>query len=79
MSLVMASAFAAGFRCRAPCCALGGALSDRFGAHAVTWWGLWVAWISLFLLSYPATDFVIHTIDGTAALKLSMPVAGLSR
>ncbi|HDR9044043.1 TPA: NarK/NasA family nitrate transporter [Burkholderia vietnamiensis] len=77
MSLVMASAFAAGFSLPGSVLrALGGALSDRFGAHAVTWWGLWVAWISLFLLSYPATDFVIHTIDGTAALKLSMPVAG---
>ncbi|MBR7974854.1 NarK/NasA family nitrate transporter [Burkholderia vietnamiensis] len=77
MSLVMASAFAAGFSLPGSVLrALGGALSDRFGAHAVTWWGLWVAWISLFLLSYPATDFVIHTIDGTVALKLSMPVAG---
>jgi NNP family nitrate/nitrite transporter-like MFS transporter len=25
--------------------ALGGYLSDRFGAHDVTWWVLWVAWI----------------------------------
>ncbi|AOJ76945.1 MFS transporter [Burkholderia ubonensis] len=77
MSLVMASAFAAGFSLPGGVLrAIGGWLSDRYGAHAVTWWGLWVAWISLFLLSYPATDFVIHTIDGTAALKLSMPVAG---
>jgi NNP family nitrate/nitrite transporter-like MFS transporter len=41
---------------------VGGVLADRFGAHSVTWWGLWVAWICLFLLSYPSTDFVIHTI-----------------
>lgn len=39
-------------------------------------WRLWVAWIALFLLSYPATDFVIHTIDGTASLNLAMPLAG---
>ncbi|MDI9648495.1 nitrate/nitrite transporter [Burkholderia cenocepacia] len=77
MSLVMASAFAAGFSLPGSVLrALGGALSDRFGAHAVTWWGLWVAWIALFLLSYPATDFVIHTIDGTAALNVAMPAAG---
>ncbi|WP_175687335.1 MFS transporter [Burkholderia anthina] len=77
MSLVMASAFAAGFSLPGSVLrALGGALSDRFGAHAVTWWGLWVAWIALFLLSYPATDFVIHTINGTATLSLAMPVAG---
>ncbi|SPU82808.1 major facilitator transporter [Burkholderia cenocepacia] len=77
MSLVMASAFAAGFSLPGSVLrALGGALSDRFGAHAVTWWGLWVAWIALFLLSYPATDFVIHTIDGTATLNVAMPAAG---
>ncbi|MGU7776271.1 MFS transporter [Burkholderia sp. MR1-5-21] len=77
MSLVAASAFAAGFSLPGSVLrALGGALADRFGAHAVTWWGLWVAWICLFLLSYPATDFVIHTIDGTASLRMSMPIAG---
>ncbi|MBN3792092.1 nitrate/nitrite transporter [Burkholderia sp. Ac-20353] len=77
MTLVAASAFAAGFSLPGSVLrALGGALADRFGAHAVTWWGLWVAWISLFVLAYPATDFVIHTIDGTASLHLSMPVAG---
>ncbi|PCE31550.1 MFS transporter [Burkholderia ubonensis] len=77
MTLVAASAFAAGFSLPGSVLrALGGALSDRFGAHAVTWWGLWVAWICLFVLSYPATDFVIHTIDGTAALHLAMPLAG---
>ncbi|WP_431820498.1 MFS transporter [Burkholderia sp. F1] len=77
MTLVAASAFAAGFSLPGSVLrALGGALADRFGAHAVTWWGLWVAWICLFVLSYPATDFVIHTIDGTASLHLAMPLAG---
>jgi MFS transporter, NNP family, nitrate/nitrite transporter len=28
--------------------AVGGWLADRFGAHNVTWWVLWAAWISLF-------------------------------
>lgn len=77
MTLVVASAFAAGFSLPGSLLrALGGALSDRFGAHAVTWWGLWVAWICLFVLSYPATDFVIHTIDGTVSLKVAMPLVG---
>src|SRR5262245_56435040 len=31
--------------------AVGGWLSDRFGAHNITWWVLWAAWILLFLLS----------------------------
>ncbi|QCP53597.1 NarK/NasA family nitrate transporter [Trinickia violacea] len=71
MSLVMASAFAAGFSLPGSVLrAVGGGLADRFGAHSVTWWGLWLAWICLFLLSYPPTDFVIHTIDGTASIHL---------
>jgi len=75
MSLVAAAAFAAGFSLPGSVLrAVGGMLADRFGAHSVTWWGLWVAWICLFLLSYPPTDFVIHTIDGAVALRLHTPV-----
>jgi MFS transporter, NNP family, nitrate/nitrite transporter len=53
--------------------ALGGWLSDRFGAHAVTWWVLWVAWIALFLLSYPQTEFIIHTIRGDVGFHIGWP------
>jgi NNP family nitrate/nitrite transporter-like MFS transporter len=42
--------------------AVGGVLSDKYGAHSVTWWVLWVSWICLFLLSYPQTDFTIQTV-----------------
>lgn len=58
--------------------ALGGYLSDRFGAHSVTWWVLWVAWICLFLLSYPQTDFVIQTIRGPGAFHLGLPAWGFA-
>jgi len=54
--------------------AFGGWLSDRFGAHNVTWWVLWAAWISLFLLSYPPTDLVIQTIRGPASFHIGLPV-----
>lgn len=54
--------------------ALGGWLSDRYGAHAVTWWVLWISWICLFLLSYPQTELVIHTIDGTRSFRIALPV-----
>lgn len=54
--------------------AVGGWLSDRFGAHSVTWWVLWVAWVSLFLLSYPQTEFTVHTVRGTATFHLGLPV-----
>ena len=46
--------------------AIGGVLSDRYGAHKVTWWVLWVSWICLFLLSYPQTQFTVQTVGGGA-------------
>jgi MFS transporter, NNP family, nitrate/nitrite transporter len=54
--------------------AVGGWLADRFGAHAVTWWVLWAAWIALFLLSYPQTEFIIHTIRGDVGFHIGWPV-----
>ncbi|MDQ2916958.1 MAG: NarK/NasA family nitrate transporter [Pseudomonadota bacterium] len=50
--------------------AFGGWLSDRRGAHAVTWWVLWAAWITLFLISYPPAEFTVKTIDGPATFHL---------
>jgi len=52
--------------------AVGGWLSDKFGAHQVTWWVLWVSWICLFLLSYPQTDFTITTVDGPATFHVGL-------
>ncbi len=48
--------------------AIGGWLSDKYGAHSVTWWVMWASWICLFLLSYPQTDFTVMTVDGAADL-----------
>ncbi|MBB6357521.1 nitrate/nitrite transporter [Aminobacter aganoensis] len=53
--------------------ALGGWLSDRFGAHAVTWWVLWIAWICLFLLSYPRTELIVHTVEGPLSFGIALP------
>lgn len=53
--------------------ALGGWLSDRFGAHAVTWWVMWVAWICLFVLSYPHTDLTIQTVKGPVNFAIALP------
>jgi len=53
--------------------AFGGWLSDRFGAHNVTWWVLWIAWICLFLLSYPKTDLIIHTIREPISFGIALP------
>ncbi len=52
--------------------ALGGWLSDKYSAHTVTWWVLWVAMIILFILSYPQTDLVIHTVKGEQALHFGL-------
>ena len=54
--------------------AMGGWLSDRFGAHKLTWWVMWVSWICLFLLSYPQTEMVIQTTKGEMSLHLGLNV-----
>jgi len=50
--------------------ARGGWLADRFGAHNVTWWVLWSAWICLFVLSYPQFDLTVHTVTGPRTLSI---------
>jgi NNP family nitrate/nitrite transporter-like MFS transporter len=52
--------------------ALGGWLADRYGAHSVTWWVLWVSWICLFLLSYPQTQLQVQTIDGPVDFHIGL-------
>ncbi|MCU0806293.1 MAG: NarK/NasA family nitrate transporter [Burkholderiales bacterium] len=54
--------------------AIGGWLSDKYGAHQVTWWVLWVSWICLFLLSYPQTDMTIQTINGPKTFHVGLNV-----
>jgi len=54
--------------------AVGGVLSDKHGAHQVTWWVMWVCWICLFLLSYPQTDFTIKTVNGQQTFHIGLNV-----
>lgn len=54
--------------------AIGGWLSDKYGAHSVTWWVMWVSWICLFLLSYPQTEFTILTVDGNKTFHIGLNV-----
>ena len=44
--------------------AAGGWLSDKFGAHTVTWWVMWSSLIALFYMSYPQTTISIKTLTG---------------
>jgi NNP family nitrate/nitrite transporter-like MFS transporter len=54
--------------------AAGGWMSDKWGAHSVTWWVMWVSWICLFLLSYPQTDFTIMTTSGPTTFHIGLNV-----
>ena len=54
--------------------AVGGVLSDRYGAHKVTWWVLWVSWVCLFLLSYPKTQFTVSAVDGPRTFTIGLNV-----
>ncbi len=54
--------------------AIGGMLSDKYGAHSVTWWVMWVSWICLFLVSYPQTDFTIQTVNGPSTFHIGLNV-----
>lgn len=54
--------------------ALGGWLSDRFGAYKVTWGVMWVMWVALFLLSYPQTAMIIQTTKGPLSLEIGLSV-----
>ncbi len=44
--------------------AVGGWMSDKWGAHRVTWWVLWVSWVCLFIMSYPQTELTVQTVTG---------------
>jgi len=54
--------------------AAGGWLSDKYGAHSMTWWVLWVSWICLFLLSYPQTDLTITTTSGPLSFHIGLNI-----
>jgi MFS transporter, NNP family, nitrate/nitrite transporter len=54
--------------------AVGGWFSDKYGAHSVTWWVMWVSWICLFLLSYPQTDFTVLTVNGPKTFHIGLNV-----
>ena len=51
--------------------AIGGYMSDRVGAHRLTWWVMWVSWICLFLLAYPSTSYTVQTINGPTTFTLA--------
>ena len=53
---------------------VGGWLSDRTGARTVMYWTFGVSVVCTFLLSYPATTYVVAGIDGPIQFTLAMGV-----
>ena len=54
--------------------AIGGWISDKLGAHPVTWWVMLISWVCLFFLSYPQTDLVIRTAKGDVSMHFGLNV-----
>ncbi len=52
--------------------AMGGWISDRYGAYKTTWWVMWVCWVAFFILSYPQTDFTILTVNGAQTFHIGL-------
>lgn len=52
--------------------AIGGWISDRYGAYKTTWWVMWVCWVAFFILSYPQTDFTILTVSGPQTFHIGL-------
>ena len=52
--------------------AVGGWLSDRYGAYHTTWWVMWVCWVCFFILSYPQTQFTVQGVDGEMSFHLGL-------
>lgn len=54
--------------------AFGGWLSDRFGAHTVTWTCLWASLIALFIMSYPETYYSVQATGGGERVEFGFGV-----
>jgi NNP family nitrate/nitrite transporter-like MFS transporter len=54
--------------------AYGGWLSDRCGARKIMYWTFGVSLACTFVLSYPATDYVVRGIQGPIAFTLAIGV-----
>ncbi len=50
--------------------ALGGWMSDKYGARKVMYWTFIVSVICLFIMSYPATNYIIQGVTGDISFSL---------
>jgi len=56
--------------------ALGGKLSDMFGARRVMYWTLTASFLACFIMSYPATDYIVAGVEGPVAFSIAIPLEG---
>jgi MFS transporter, NNP family, nitrate/nitrite transporter len=56
--------------------AYGGHLSDKFGARRITYWSFMVTATCTFILSYPATQYVIQGIRGPVTFGAQLGIVG---
>ena len=54
--------------------ALGGWMSDKWGARKVMYWTFGVSVTACFFRSYPATDYVVHGIDGPIQFTMAVGI-----
>ncbi|MTJ80016.1 MAG: MFS transporter [Telmatospirillum sp.] len=54
--------------------AYGGVLSDRIGARRVMYWCFTACLLGTFILSYPATDYIVHGIHGDIRFSFGLGV-----
>ncbi|HUA51859.1 MAG TPA: MFS transporter [Candidatus Sulfotelmatobacter sp.] len=55
---------------------VGGRLSDKYGARTVMYWTFTAGAVCTFLLSYPATDFVVHGIHDDLRFSAGVGLTG---
>ncbi len=54
--------------------ALGGWMSDKFGARTIMYWTFIASVICTFVLSYPATDYTVAGIEGPIDFNITIPL-----
>ena len=54
--------------------ALGGWLSDKFGARTIMYWTFTVTLLCTIIMSYPSTDYVVKGIEGPIAFNITIPL-----
>jgi NNP family nitrate/nitrite transporter-like MFS transporter len=54
--------------------AVGGWLSDRFGARTIMYWTFGMSMVATFLLSYPSTHYIVQGIKGPVEFTLAMGI-----